>query len=102
MRAAGFAFQCGHQQGFSEALKIARLERGRSEVDAKCYYPRSESTRPHPRDQKDGWYLVRTRGSHRQYKHPTKSGLVTIAGKPSDDLGFKTFKSILKQAGLQP
>jgi predicted RNA binding protein YcfA (HicA-like mRNA interferase family) len=34
----------------------------------------------------DGWYLVATRGSHRQYKHPTKPGRVTIAGKPSDDL----------------
>jgi predicted RNase H-like HicB family nuclease/predicted RNA binding protein YcfA (HicA-like mRNA interferase family) len=35
--------------------------------------------------EEDGWYLARTRGSHRQFKHPTKSGLVTIAGKPSDD-----------------
>jgi predicted RNA binding protein YcfA (HicA-like mRNA interferase family) len=34
----------------------------------------------------DGWYLVRTRGSHRQYKHPVISGLVTIAGKLSEDL----------------
>ena len=34
----------------------------------------------------DGWYLDRTRGSHRQYKHPTKKGLVTVAGKPGDDL----------------
>lgn len=33
----------------------------------------------------DGWYLTRTRGSHRQYKHPGKSGLVTVPGKPSDD-----------------
>jgi predicted RNA binding protein YcfA (HicA-like mRNA interferase family) len=33
--------------------------------------------------EEDGWYLARTRGSHRQFKHPTKSGLVTIAGKPS-------------------
>ena len=35
--------------------------------------------------EEDGWYLARTRGSHRQFKHPTKSSLVTIAGKPSDD-----------------
>ena len=35
--------------------------------------------------EEDGWYLARTRGSHRQFKHPTKSGLVTIVGKPSDD-----------------
>lgn len=34
----------------------------------------------------DGWYLDRTRGSHRQFKHPQKRGLVTVAGKPGDDL----------------
>jgi len=49
----------------------------------------------------DGWYLARTRGSHRQYKHPIKSGLVTIAGKPSADLAPGTANSILKQAGLR-
>jgi predicted RNA binding protein YcfA (HicA-like mRNA interferase family) len=51
--------------------------------------------------EKDGWYLDRTRGSHRQYKHPTKRGLVTIAGKPGDDLAPGTKNSILKQAGLK-
>jgi predicted RNA binding protein YcfA (HicA-like mRNA interferase family) len=45
--------------------------------------------------------LARTRGSHRQFKHPTKSGLVTIAGKPSDDLAPGTLNSILKQAQLK-
>jgi predicted RNA binding protein YcfA (HicA-like mRNA interferase family) len=49
----------------------------------------------------DGWRLVKTKGSHRQYKHPTKPGRVTIAGKPSDDLAPKTFDSILRQAGLK-
>lgn len=49
----------------------------------------------------DGWYQVATRGSHRQYKHPTKPGRVTIAGKPSDDLAPGTLNSILKQAGLK-
>jgi predicted RNA binding protein YcfA (HicA-like mRNA interferase family) len=49
----------------------------------------------------DGWYLVATRGSHRQYKHPSKSGRVTVAGKPSDDLAPGTLGSILKQAGLK-
>ena len=49
----------------------------------------------------DGWYLVRTRGSHRQYKHPIKSGLVTIAGKLSEDLASGTANSILKQAQLK-
>lgn len=49
----------------------------------------------------DGWYLVRTRGSHRQYKHHVKTGLVTIPGKPGDDLAPGTLNSILKQAGLK-
>jgi predicted RNA binding protein YcfA (HicA-like mRNA interferase family) len=49
----------------------------------------------------DGWQLVKTKGSHRQYKHSTKPGRVTIAGKPSDDLAPKTFDSILRQAGLK-
>ena len=49
----------------------------------------------------DGWYLARTRGSHRQYKHEEKSGLVTIPGKPSDELAPGTLNSILKQAGLK-
>lgn len=49
----------------------------------------------------DGWRLIATRGSHRQFKHPLKSGRVTIAGKPSDDLAPGTFNSILKQAGLK-
>jgi len=35
--------------------------------------------------EEDGWYLARTRGSHRQFKHPTQSSLVTVAGKLSDD-----------------
>jgi predicted RNA binding protein YcfA (HicA-like mRNA interferase family) len=51
--------------------------------------------------EQDGWALVATRGSHRQYKHPTKSGRVTIAGKPADDLAAGTLNSILKQAGLK-
>lgn len=51
---------------------------------------------------KDGWYLARTRGSHRQFKHPDKPGLVTVPGKPGDDLAPGTLNSILKQAGLTP
>ena len=50
----------------------------------------------------DGWLLVRTRGSHRQYKHPSKSGLVTVPGHPSDEVAPGTLNSILKQAGLKP
>lgn len=49
----------------------------------------------------DGWYLARTRGSHRQYKHPTKSGTVTVSGKASIDVPPGTLNSILKQAGLK-
>ena len=49
----------------------------------------------------DGWYQVDTRGSHRQYKHPTKPGRVTIAGRPGDDLAPGTLNSILKQAKLK-
>jgi len=49
----------------------------------------------------DGWYLARTRGSHRQFRHPVKRGSVTVAGKPSDDLAPGTLNSILKQAGLK-
>jgi predicted RNA binding protein YcfA (HicA-like mRNA interferase family) len=49
----------------------------------------------------DGWYLVVTKGSHRQYKHPTKLGRVTVAGHPSHDLAPGTLNSILKQAQLE-
>jgi len=49
----------------------------------------------------DGWQLVHQKGSHRQYKHPTESGRVTIAGNLSDELHPKTLKSILRQAGLE-
>ncbi|WP_438315374.1 type II toxin-antitoxin system HicA family toxin [Sporosarcina sp. FA9] len=47
----------------------------------------------------DGWELVRVKGSHHQYKHPTKPGLVTIP-HPKTDLPNGTIKSIVKQAGL--
>lgn len=49
----------------------------------------------------DGWYLVTTKGSHRQYKHPTKLGRVTIAGHMNDDLAPGTLNSIYKQARLK-
>jgi predicted RNA binding protein YcfA (HicA-like mRNA interferase family) len=50
---------------------------------------------------KDGWFLVPSRGGHRQFKHPTRPGRVTVSGKPSDDLPPGTLNSILKQAGLK-
>lgn len=49
----------------------------------------------------EGWYLVETKGSHRQYKHPKIPGRVTIAGHPNDDLAPGTLNSILKQAKLK-
>jgi predicted RNA binding protein YcfA (HicA-like mRNA interferase family) len=49
----------------------------------------------------DGWYLVRTKGSHRQYKHSAKKGLITVPGKPNDDLAAGTLNSILKQGRLK-
>ena len=48
----------------------------------------------------DGWVLARQRGSHRQYRHPSKPGLVTLPGKLSRDLPPGLERSILKQAGL--
>ena len=51
--------------------------------------------------ERDGWRLVRTRGSHRQYKHPEKPGTVTIAGHEGDELAPGTLNSVLKQAGLK-
>jgi predicted RNA binding protein YcfA (HicA-like mRNA interferase family) len=49
----------------------------------------------------DGWVLARTRGDHRQYTHPTKPGLVTIAGHRNRDVPAGTLANILRQAGLR-
>jgi predicted RNA binding protein YcfA (HicA-like mRNA interferase family) len=49
----------------------------------------------------DGWYQSRVRGSHRQFKHDSKAGTVTVAGKASVDIPPGTLNSILKQAGLK-
>ncbi|MFY8000052.1 MAG: type II toxin-antitoxin system HicA family toxin [Candidatus Kapaibacteriota bacterium] len=51
--------------------------------------------------QQDGWYFDRQKGSHRQFRHPMKSGTVTVAGKESKDLQKSIEQSILKQAGLK-
>ena len=51
--------------------------------------------------EKDGWFQVAQKGSHKQFKHPQKIGRVTIAGKPSDDIDKGTLNSILKQAKLK-
>jgi predicted RNA binding protein YcfA (HicA-like mRNA interferase family) len=51
--------------------------------------------------QRDGWNLIATRGSHRQFKHASRPGRVTVPGKLSDDLAPVTLNSIFKQAGLK-
>jgi len=51
--------------------------------------------------EEDGWVLARTKGSHRQFRHPTKPGTVTVAGKPNVDAPPGTLNSIFKQAGLK-
>lgn len=50
---------------------------------------------------RDGWTIDRTRSSHRQLQHPTKSGTVTVSGHPGDTIHPKTLKSILRQADLE-
>jgi predicted RNA binding protein YcfA (HicA-like mRNA interferase family) len=47
----------------------------------------------------DGWFITRQKGSHRQFKHPSKKGLVTVNGKNSDVLDQFLLNSIWKQAG---
>ncbi|MGA1822710.1 MAG: type II toxin-antitoxin system HicA family toxin [Thermoplasmatota archaeon] len=49
----------------------------------------------------DGWFLVKQKGSHMQFKHPIKKGRVTIAGHPGDDLARGTLNSVLKQAQIK-
>ncbi|MBL8017134.1 MAG: type II toxin-antitoxin system HicA family toxin [Ignavibacteria bacterium] len=50
--------------------------------------------------EKDGWFIVRVKGSHRQFHHPQKKGLVTIPGHLNDDVAKGTLSSIIKQADL--
>jgi len=52
--------------------------------------------------ERDGWYAVGGSGSHRQFKHPTKAGRVTIAGHASATIKLGTLKRIIQQAGLTP
>lgn len=51
--------------------------------------------------EKDGWALVRTKGSHRQFRHPVKPGTVTVAGKLGVDMPRGTLNAVMKQAGLK-
>lgn len=50
--------------------------------------------------EQDGWRQTTQRGSHRQFKHPTKPGKITVAGKPGADVPKGTAEHILNQAGL--
>ena len=50
--------------------------------------------------ERDGWFRIKAKGGHRQFKHLVKGGRVTVSGQMSDELDKKTEKSILKQAGL--
>lgn len=101
MRTTGFAFRSRHRQ------ELRRRQDNTFQRELTRHVERIIVRAVKVRDltrviQRDGWYLVRTRGSHRQYKHPVKPGLVTIPGRPGDDLALGTLKSILKQAGLKP
>jgi predicted RNA binding protein YcfA (HicA-like mRNA interferase family) len=51
--------------------------------------------------QDDGWYVDRIRGSHRQLKHPSKPGLVTVSGRPNVDVPIGTLRNIWRQADLE-
>jgi len=52
------------------------------------------------RVEEDGWYLIRTRGDHRHYKHPVKKGIVTISGHTGKDMPIGTLLSVFKQAQI--
>jgi len=51
--------------------------------------------------ERNGWRLVATVGSHRQFKHPTKRGRVTVSGHPGDDMPKGTLAAVTRQAGLK-
>ena len=51
--------------------------------------------------EREGWYNLRTRGSHRQFHHPVKPGTVTIPGRPGKELEKWLWRSIMRQAGLR-
>ena len=50
---------------------------------------------------KDGWQVVRRRGSHRVMRHSKKRGIVVVAGNPNADIKAGTLNQVLKQAGLK-
>ncbi|HUY42400.1 MAG TPA: type II toxin-antitoxin system HicA family toxin [Acidimicrobiales bacterium] len=62
---------------------------------------RREDSRDHSSRRVDGWVQVRQRGSHRQFRHPTKPGTVTVPGALGEDLHVELISSIMRQAGLK-
>lgn len=52
--------------------------------------------------EKEGWIFSRQKGSHRQFKHPEKQGIVTVSGNTGIDIPPGTLNNILKQTGLKP
>jgi len=76
--------------------------RSTAEASLKAYYSeRTSYDRSTSKIERDGWVQVRMRGSHRQFRHSTKPGTVTVSGKPSVDVPPGTLNSVLKQAGLK-
>ncbi len=74
------------------------------DMERRCGTPGATEMAPKVRDiigrlRRDGWVLVSTEGDHRQYRHPTKPGKVTVAGAMNDDLQEGTWKSVQRQAG---
>lgn len=50
--------------------------------------------------EEDGWRFHSQKGSHPQYVHPTKTGRVTVAGKPNEEMHPKTLASVIRQAQI--
>jgi predicted RNA binding protein YcfA (HicA-like mRNA interferase family) len=88
-------------QEVARGAPLGRTDAGQREVASAPYLQSMKVRKVIIMLKEDGWYLARTRGSHRQFKHDTKPGTVTVAGKPGTDVPPGTLNSILKQAGLK-
>ena len=89
------------REGYAECCERI-IERKGSAVILRSVRVRYADLRGYVAAEVRDWHLVRTRGSHRQFKHPGKAGLVTVPGHPSDEVAPGTLNSIFKQAGLKP
>ncbi len=82
-----------------KALNVSRLSKAKSANKAQSIM--AKNVREVMRIlRRDGWYIDRTRGSHRMYKHPEKKGTVVVAGHPSEDMAEGTWRNVLRQAEL--